>query len=437
MKISKENIDRILPLALPVITLLVYLPTINHQFLLDWDDQWQVLNKYTSGGLGYENLQSIFGTFYFGQYSPLNQLFYSIIYNFFGFDPRAFHAVNLLWHIGNVCLVYVFIKMLFSFRKEQDTGKEIIIAFFVALLFAIHPIQAEVVSWISASKVLTCSFFFLLSMIFHLSYTKNGKLLYYLFSIIAFVFSFLCKELAVTLPLCLILIDFFIGKKTVNKDNIIEKIPYFSLMICFLVITILSYNRPVDVVLRSGYGYSFGERIIFGCYSLFEYIVKLTVPLNLKFVYPYPMEVGDPLPVLFYIYPIATGAICLLFYKKLKRPITFFCCAFFLINLSFFLHVVPLPRFAITADRYLYLPSIGLFLLAVFMLIDFLKQILIPLKPSLTKTAALLFATYCIFLGIYSHHRSEVWFNDQSLRGKIDQEMNQNKPDGKEVKMEK
>lgn len=95
--------------VIAVVAVLIYYSIFSHEFQLYWDDQWQVINSMTNDGISLKNLQTIFHSISNGQYSPINQLYYTLIHLCFGYNSLAFHIGNLLFHIFNVCLVYLLV----------------------------------------------------------------------------------------------------------------------------------------------------------------------------------------------------------------------------------------------------------------------------------------------------------------------------------------
>ena len=157
--------------VIAVVAVLIYYSIFSHEFQLYWDDQWQVINSMTNDGISLKNLQTIFHSISNGQYSPINQLYYTLIHLCFGYSSLAFHIGNLLFHIFNACLVYL---LAYSFiRNHFDSKKALGISFFTALLFAIHPVQVETVCWISASKIVLSTFFYLSALICYIQYTTD------------------------------------------------------------------------------------------------------------------------------------------------------------------------------------------------------------------------------------------------------------------------
>ena len=105
-----EDRNYFYPIVLSVVTILIYYPILGNQILNGWDDSWQVVNNYTSNGFALKNLKEIFTNTLNGQYSPVNQLVYTLVYKVDGYSPIFFHLLSLLLHLANVILVFFTIK---------------------------------------------------------------------------------------------------------------------------------------------------------------------------------------------------------------------------------------------------------------------------------------------------------------------------------------
>jgi len=195
-----------------------------------WDDEWMVvtnpyLTKYDLGTL-YEVVFKSFS----GQYSPVNTLLYMGIVGLFGFNSLAFHLVCLALHIENTFLVFRFVESLVS--QKGYTGFTETHVFWmsasVALLFGISPLQIESVSWISASKILLSGFFFLLSCIKFLTFTRTDSKNALLWSFLFFVLALGSKEQSVVLPVVLLVILWHLNK---GRKYYFWLIPFFPLSI--------------------------------------------------------------------------------------------------------------------------------------------------------------------------------------------------------------
>lgn len=282
-------------------------------------------------------------------------------------------------------------------------------------MFAIHPFLVEAVSWISASKVVLYSFFYLLSLIFYIHYVKEKKARLYVIAIVCFVISFGAKEQAVTLPVCLILLDFILNRNRKDWWLWLEKLPFIFFSLLFGVITMLSQAATGDGVLSNAAQYPLFQRFVFSCYSLTEYFFKSCLPYRLSYLYPFPNPIGSALPLWFLIYPLAVIFIIILFWRFFKIRWVFFGILFFLIHLITVLHLIPISRFVIIADRYAYLGSIG-----IFFIVSWLFDQLLLSKYSENKNVIIIpFVFYVFTLTLYCNNRVRDWYNTDTIKREV------------------
>lgn len=188
--------DWILVLLLFVVILMVYYPALNNDFIMEWDDQWQVMTSTTENGLTWENINHMFSYSFQNQYFPVNQLCYSLVYLFVdGYKAWGFHLFCVLLHLSNTLLVFILFKRLLRISGRMDKESIRPVSFITALLFAIHPLNVESVAWISASKILVYSFFYLIALYTYLIYVKIQKKTIS-FSYYVFVCSFIWRKRA-------------------------------------------------------------------------------------------------------------------------------------------------------------------------------------------------------------------------------------------------
>ncbi|MBS1664360.1 MAG: hypothetical protein JST68_25160, partial [Bacteroidetes bacterium] len=307
---------------------IVYWPVYQFHFLIGWDDQWFVTNHYTEDGLTGRNITSIFTEYYYGQYAPLNQLYYTSLYTFFQYNAGYYHLAGLALHLINSILVYYFIKNVtadisgFSPPQIRQT------AFVTALLFAILPINIEPVAWVGASKVTLYALFYLLAISCYRRYIVTRRHIHFYLTLLFFILSFGAKEQAVLLPLCLLLMDHVYGRSLRNKMVWLEKLPIFILSVLFGLISIQSQK------IEGGEGfYSVYQRIPLFFYTISEYFTKCIVPIQLSYLYPYPFQKTEAVPGWMWIHPIGIPIILFCFYKQLASRWLLFGLLFFLIHI--------------------------------------------------------------------------------------------------------
>jgi hypothetical protein len=414
--------------CLSVALLLAYWPVFSLQFQSFWDDQWVVVNHYTEGGLNRDNISNILFEFYHGQYAPVNQLYYTSLYSLAGYDPFWFHAAGLAIHLANVLLLYFFLIRLLTRTHRFEPASIQRIAFFTAMLMAVHPFLVEAVAWLSASKVILHAFFYLVAMHAYLSYLHGKKAFNFILVICLFVLAFGGKEQAVTFPVCLLLLDYALKRNFRSTKLWLEKLPFFALSLFFGVIAMLAQAGSGEGVLSDEQSYPFHQNLVFASYSLTEYLVKYLLPVKLSYLYPFPNQMGEAIPARFWIYPFAVIFIIISLWNFWKKKWVFFGMAFFVTHIAMVLHIIPISRYAIVADRYAYLASVGVF----FTLAYFLDQAIVN-KIKFRKAVIILGAVYVSGLGLYTHERTKVWYNTDTLKREL-RELLKQRNDYQEIK---
>jgi protein O-mannosyl-transferase len=416
----------VLVLAMIALLAVVWQPVLSNGFLTNWGDQWMVTGNphlFEVTHLNTISTDAIATTFsepYGGQYSPINTLAYMVIVRAGGMEPFGFQLFFLIVHILNFLLVgLVLQKMLLMITGlELKDSHRIAISWAVAFLFAIHPMQVEAVAWISASKVVLYSFFYLLGLWFYLIYRQTRKTRWFWAVMFCFLASMLTKEQAVVFVLTLVLVDWAVLPKTdeecvLPKTMWLEKVPFFIAAVLFGVATILIPEHSGT----GGEAYPFGQRLLFASYSFWEYLVKLTAPYGLSHFYFFPMDPGQAIPLQFWFYPLATAFFIWMLYefRNNMNRVLVFGGLFFLVNIITALHIIPVPREVIIADRYVYMSSIGFFLVAVYVIHQWIHR-----KKNTTRKVVL--AACCVYLLLlagYSHERVRVWENMDTLNENI------------------
>jgi len=382
-----------LPIVLAV-TFIVLSPALQNKFTNLDDTQYLVENPVVKE-LNAENIKTIFSEQFVGNYQPITMLSYMVEYTLWGLNPFGYHLMNLLFHLLGTLLVFHIIKKL--------SGNDLI-AFITSLLFGIHPLHVESVAWIAERKDVLYGFYFLWALYLYILHTKQEKQFskYFLFSLILFVFALLSKAQAVVLPVVFFAVDFLMkGKFT--KKTILEKIPFFVLAVAFGLIAIKVQGKAG--AMQTFQYFPFYERILFSCYAFMTYLHKLILPINLSCFYPYP-ETDDKINTVWvYLSPAVLLALSFIIWKYFRTyKVVLFGVAFFLITIALVLQLLPIGD-ALYADRYTYIPSIGLFFIASHYLAPHLKNKMIMIIAS----AFLLFYCYLTF------QRTKVWHDSITL----------------------
>ena len=231
---------------------------------------------------------------------------------------------------------------------------------------------------------------------------------FYVFSLLFFLLSFGAKEQAVTLSITLVAIDFFLNRKLFSSKVIIEKIPFVVLSAILGIVTIYS-SRTGEFFEDKNSG-SFIEQIVYASLAFTHYILKLVFPFKLSAFYPYPKSAGTISLFAYGLYIIPVLGILYSFWNSLKRnKIISFGILFFVINIILVLQLLPLRDF-IMADRYVYIPSIGAFLIFAFYFMKTLEK-----KPKLKNAMITILILYSVVLLSITFVRNDVWKDSITL----------------------
>ncbi|UCE08268.1 MAG: tetratricopeptide repeat protein, partial [bacterium] len=329
-----------------IVTFLVFVPTLKNDLLRCWDDYIYVVDNQIIHRLSLENLKKIFSTFLLGNYHPLTLSSFALEYQFFESDSRVYHTTNLILHIVNSLLVFWLIFML---------CKNLPVSIITAILFSIHPLRAEPVAWVSGRKDLLAAIFFFTTLIFYLYYQKKRLIRFYYISLIVFVLSLLSKATGVILPFVLLLFDYFTHQRF-DKKALIGKIPYFVIALGFGVIAIFarqSYQAQLHEQV-----FTITDKVFISIHRLiFYFFLRIFAPVPLVHLKPFLISnAGVYLAGSIIIIIVLILLVILL--KKHTKKIVLFGLTFFFITILPALNVVVLGY---SADRFTYIPSIGIF----------------------------------------------------------------------------
>lgn len=331
--------------AILAVTFVVYLPSLGNGFL-NWDDNFYVTDNPivahpTLRGLLTENLG--------GNYHPLTMASLALNYRMSGLDAGSYHWMNLLIHLANTALVFFFVRAL--------SGGRLWTSVVTSLFFGIHPMHVESVAWISERKDVLYAFFYLIGLLTYLRYLAGGRG-WLVATWLAFVLSVASKPAAVVLPLTLFLIDWF-RRRPLSISVILEKIPFFAVSVAAGALTFLA-QKGVGAVHAELW--SPLQKVLFASVGTLMYVAKLFVPIHLAAVYPLPSTSATHYATWYYVAPfiVLAGLLASLVVGLRFRPVLF-GVAFFFINILLVLQLVSVGA-ALLAERYTYIPYIGLFI---------------------------------------------------------------------------
>ena len=381
---------------------------------LSIDDNYYVYgNSQIRSGITPATVKWAFSTTFASNWHPLTWISHMVDYQLYRLKPAGHHLTNFLFHVLNAVLLFFVLKMM--------TGS-LIKSACVALLFGLHPLHVESVAWVSERKDVLSTFFMLIAMVSYSQFVLSAKRRFYFCAIIAFALGLMSKPMLVTLPFVLLLLDYWpflriktarsemkriIGQKTLRSFYflIIEKIPFFVLSALSCIVTYAAQHAGNAVV--TTVRIPLFDRICNAAVSYVTYIGKMIWPVNSALYYPYSerqslwLSIGAAVLLL---------CITVAFIRLAKsRPYGIAGWLWFLGTL------VPVIGFVQVggqemADRYTYIPFIGLFIILAWGMHD-ISKLLPVVRPFIAVGTAIAF----ILLTLQTHKQVEFWKNDLTI----------------------
>jgi len=335
------------------VTLAVFWPVRNHEFLKYDDDTYVTRNRHIQSGLSWQGVRWAFTTGYASNWHPLVWLSHMLDCQLFGVKAGAHHLTNVLFHIANTLLLFVVL--------ERMTGR-LWASAFVAAVFGLHPLHVESVAWIAERKDVLSTFFWMLTMWAYVRYAANPKPARYLLTLVLFALGLMAKPMLVTLPFVLLLLDYW-PLERIRKAQagrlIWEKVPFFILSALSSIVTFL--------VQRSGgavpgmESLSVKSRLGNAIVSYLGYIGKMIWPSRLAVLYPHPGGSLSMARVVVCGLILVLISICFIYAGRRRG----YLVVGWLWYLGTLVPVIGLVQVGVQAmaDRYTYIPLIGLFII--------------------------------------------------------------------------
>lgn len=403
---------------LAILTFTAFYPSLKCEFT-NWDDGTYVTENPMIWKLDGKAIKEIFTAPVSLNYHPLTMLSLAIDYKFSKLDPYRYHLVNVLFHILNVLLLFVFVQHLVSGLNQRSGNgfrpDPFYVALITAALWAIHPMRVESVTWVAERKDVLYVFFFFLALIFYLRWVDTKKIPAMALCFLFFVLSCLSKGMGVVLPVVLVLIDWFYGDARSLKQisrSVLTKVHFFLAALVFGVIAFKIQSQGAIAAMET---FSFFQRLTFGCYGFMMYIYKLVLPTNLSAFYPYPFtDAAGNIPTMYYASPfivlaIAVAIIILMFKTEFTGKVLAFGFSFYFISIVLVLQFLSVGS-VIMADRYSYLSYVGL----VFMVGYFYEYAKKFFSAAAKVFSAALIGAVAIF-SYLTFERTKVWTNAETL----------------------
>ena len=401
-----------------LVAALVFANTLWHGFV--FDDGFQVLGNRWIKDAGY--LPEIFSSPAWGfdperssnYYRPLMHLVFMIDFHLFGLKPWGFHLVNIIVHAINSVLVYLLAFRLFSIDEVHGEGgvlKGVHLALASALLFAVHPIHAEAVAWVSAIPELGFTLFFLLSLYLYItSYESSGRGALPL-SWLCFILALLFKETGVMLFFVVVAFDLTFRKKGVGL-SLKRWLPYLIILILYIIVKLLVSGGVVPKVQHeelSGFQYFIN---IFPLVMDYLRLLFFPVSLNVFYFFHPVLNILD-LRVLASIVVIAPFVVLFIINIRRSDRAASFTWLMALLPLLPALYIAGAgARGSAFAERYLYLPSAGFIIFLIYWFACFLRRFA-KRQAKVIFVAVVVFV--CVVFGAAAFARNNVWKDNYTL----------------------
>jgi tetratricopeptide (TPR) repeat protein len=392
----------LLCVLLVVVTFAVYWPVRNHEFVRYDDDTYVTHNPNVQSGLSQQSIKWAFTAGYGANWHPLTWLSHQLDCQLFDLNSGEHHLVNVLFHIVNTLLLFiVLVRMTKGFWQSA----------FVAGLFALHPLHVESVAWVAERKDVLSTMFWLLTMIAYAWYAERPSAGRYIVALVLFVLGLLSKPMLVTLPLVLLLLDYWplarFGRPGLTVRNLLlEKTPFVFFSVVSSVITFLVQQKggavlPVYIIPIKG-------RITNAICSYLAYIGKMFWPDRLAALYPYSLNRIPTGRVVIYAIILVLISILLIYYGR-KHKYLLVGWLWYVITLVPVIGIIQVGTQAM-ADRYTYVPLTGLFIIISFGAAELLKQI--PLRRSILTALSISILFGCVLV---TSAQIKHWKNSYSL----------------------
>ncbi|PYL59463.1 MAG: hypothetical protein DMF31_06670 [Verrucomicrobia bacterium] len=399
--------DLLILLGLAVMTFAIYAQVIGHQFITLDDDAYIKGNVMVNRGVTLAGVAWAFSTFDQGNWHPLTWIAHMMDSQLFGMNAGGHLLVNALIHIANTLLVFWFL-----FRTTHARWPSAL----AAALFALHPLHVESVAWAAERKDTLSTFFGLLSLIAYVRYAKGPSIRRYAWVAITLVLGLLAKPMLVTWPFVMLLLDYWPLRRfdlTPRKEMgtklwplLREKFPLFALVAASAVITTIAQSHGGAV--RTFQDFPIALRLTNALVSYVKYLLLTFWPNDLGVYYPYTTS-GTPAWQIICAAFLLIGITALCFFQRKIRPYLVVGWLWFLGALVPVIGIVQVGGQTM-ADRYFYIPSIGLFIVIAFGLADIAETR--RLAPSLSAAVA---SGILLALAILTNAQIHRWSNSFTL----------------------
>ena len=372
---------------------LVYLPALRGEFINLDDPAYVTLNPHIRD-LSWTMISWAFTSFEAGNWHPLTWVSLAFDYQLYGLQPYGYHLTSVALHVVNALLVFLVLHRLTGARWRSAT---------VAAVFGLHPLRVESVAWVAERKDVLCALFWLLTIAAYARYVRIGTWTGYVLVVLCFAMALLSKPMAVTLPVALLLLDYWpLGR--LSGKALLEKVPLLVLGVTISASTLAAAARAG--ALEAGFRIPLRGRLANAVVAYVKYLGLTLWPLHLSPWYSHPSVEGPPLSG--WMVPAATGLLvgitAFAVVVARGRPYVLVGWVWYLVTLLPVIGLVQAGGQAM-ADRYTYIPHIGLVLAVVWSVAD------LPFwtDRSARSAGVALGALLLICFGVITVLQTQVW----------------------------
>ncbi|MCI4626305.1 MAG: tetratricopeptide repeat protein [Candidatus Magnetoovum sp. WYHC-5] len=330
------------------ISITIYWKTLGYDFINYDDTNYVVLNDKLKAGLSLEGIKWAFTTNEMSNWHPLTWLSLMLDYELYGLNAGGFHLTSLLLHVLSTILLFLSLN-----RATSNLWQSAL----CACLFAIHPINVESVAWIAERKGTLSTFFWSISLYIYMLYAKKPDVLKYVLLLISVMLGLMSKQMLVTLPFLFMLLDYWPLKRFSLPKVIIEKIPLFILTAVFSIIAYYAQNKGGSLL--SVENLPLLNRLLNAISYYSNYLLKIFYPDGLSIFYTMKPPIDLFTTVAFLSLLVLITLLSIKYASKM--PYLLVGWLWYVGTLVPTIQLVQVGMHSM-ADRYLYIPAIGIFI---------------------------------------------------------------------------
>ncbi len=432
-------------------TIFVFSGALKNSFL-NWDDDFQTYENTANRNISSQSLFKMLIALHpvLRIWQPLPRLSYSLDYQLYGLAPWGYHLTNILIHAANACLVFGVFYLLVASSRPKLAAKPVLYfsGTLMALIFAIHPLRVEPVSWVSSRDELLCALFFLAALLTYILYGRSSATIrrYSLLSVawLFFLFALMSKAMAISLPIVLLLLDAFPFNRIRNlrtfSSCIVEKIPFFVLSGFSGIITLTtrsSGNLPQSILelniftsLWEGFQallfhqkaletqtIGFAQRAVLSVQNIWFYVEKTLWPKELLPYYSMPENLTLSSGTFWFslAFTFIITAICIRQFKR-GNPLWALIWGYYIVTIFPVLGFVYSGYRGPSSDRYTYISTLSFYFLIGLAVLWLWENKFSPLRTRLYKIGLFVssFILVCT-LTILTFQQIKIWKDGESF----------------------